>query len=179
MGIGNTTSAAALACALLNSPAEQLAGPGTGLNAEGVAHKCKIISRALRLHRSHLDSPLEALRRLGGFEIAALVGSYMRCVQIGLPVLIDGFISSVAGLTAIHLCSNSGDWFLPSHRSAEPGHTVVLDAFGAQPLLDLGMRLGEGSGAAIAVPLLRMACVLHNKMATFSEAGINGPDTCS
>ncbi len=174
MGIGNTTSAAALACALLNSPTEQLAGPGTGLDRQGVARKCNIINRALDLHRQYLKLPLEALRRLGGFEIAALVGSYMRCAQLGLPVLIDGFISSVAALTVTQLCLNSSNWFLLSHRSAEPGHTVVLDAINAQPLLNLGMCLGEGSGAATTVPLLRLACALHNKMATFSEACVTG-----
>ena len=180
MGIGNTTSTAALACALLNSPAERIVGPpGTGLDAQGLERKRKTISRALHLHRQYLESPLEALRRLGGFEIAALVGSYLRCAQIGLPVLIDGFISSVAALTVIRLCSDAGDWFLYSHRSADPGHAVVLNALGAQPLFDLSMRLGEGSGAAITVPLLRMACALHNKMATFSEAGISKQNTGS
>ena len=177
MGIGNTTSAAALACALLNLPAERLVGPGTGIDAKGLDRKRKAVNRALHLHRQYLESPFEVLRRLGGFEIAALVGSYMRCAQIGLPVLIDGFISSVSALTAIRLSSDSCDWFFFSHRSAEPGHAVVLDAIGVQPLIDLGMRLGEGSGAATTVPLLRMACALHNKMATFSEAGISRRDS--
>jgi nicotinate-nucleotide--dimethylbenzimidazole phosphoribosyltransferase len=116
---------------------------------------------------------LEALRRLGGFEIAALTGSYMACAQMGLPVLVDGFISSVATLTAARLCPGAEDWFLFSHASAEPGHRTVLDALDARPLLDLGMRLGEGSGAAVAVPLIRLACTLHNEMATFAEAAVS------
>lgn len=176
MGIGNSTAAAALACALLGAPPEQLAGPGTGLDPSGVAYKVRVIERALDLHAHHLRSPLEALRRVGGFEIAALAGAYVACAQMGLAVLVDGFISSVAALTAARLCPGADRWFLFSHVSAEPGHRMVLDALNARALLDLGMRLGEGSGAAVAVPLLRMACALHNDMATFAEAGISEND---
>jgi nicotinate-nucleotide--dimethylbenzimidazole phosphoribosyltransferase len=124
-------------------------------------------------HSRHHDIPLEALRRLGGFEIAALVGSYIACAHIGLPVLVDGFISTVAALAATRLCPGTEHWLLFSHTSAEPGHRLVLNALKAQPLLDLGMRLGEGSGAAVAVPLVRMACMLHNDMATFAEASVS------
>lgn len=173
MGIGNTTAAAALACALLDAPPERLAGPGTGLDTHGVARKVEVIRRALACHSTHHGTPLEALRRLSGFEIAALTGSYIACAHIGLPVLVDGFISSVAALAATRLCPGAGDWLLYSHTSAEPGHRTVLEALDARPLLDLGMRLGEGSGAAVAVPLLRMACALHNEMATFAEAGVS------
>jgi len=176
MGIGNTTTAAALACALLDVPPSLLAGPGTGLDAHGVAHKIEVIRQALNRHSQHLDVPLEVLRRLGGFEIAALTGSYIACAQIRLPVLVDGFISSVAALAAVRICPGVEHWFMFSHVSAEPGHRVVLDALDAHPLLDLGMCLGEGSGAAIAVPVLRMACALHNDMATFAEAGVSEKD---
>lgn len=176
MGIGNTTAAAAVACALLDAPPEQLAGPGTGLDTKGVARKTEVIRQALDYHSQHHGTPLEALRRLGGFEIAALTGSYMACAHMGLPVLVDGFISSVAALAAARLCPGAEHWFLFSHTSAEPGHRTVLDALNAQPLLDLGMRLGEGSGAATAVPLLRLACTLHNDMATFAEAGVSEKD---
>ena len=193
MGIGNTTAAAALACALLGAEAstpgmeeveqrwEQLptalAGPGTGLNAQGVIRKAEVIRRALTLHREHLADPLEALRRLGGFEIAALAGSFIACAQMGLTVLVDGFIASVAALVAARRCPGTNDWFIYAHASAEPGHARVLAALDARPLLDLGMRLGEGSGAATAVPLLRLACALHNEMATFAEAGVSGKDS--
>jgi nicotinate-nucleotide--dimethylbenzimidazole phosphoribosyltransferase len=173
MGIANTTSAAALACALLDRPAVDLSGPGTGLDREGVAHKAAVIARALELHRPHLADPLEGLRRLGGFEIAAMTGAYIACAQIGVPALVDGFIAGVAALTAVRLCPGVGDWLLYGHRSAEPGHALVLAALGAEPMLDLGMRLGEGSGAAVAVPLLRLACALYNRMATFAEAGVS------
>lgn len=174
MGIGNTTAASAIACGLLDLPAEQLTGPGTGLNSEGVRHKARIISDSLSLHKDQLDSALSVLQYLGGFEIAAITGSYLQCAKSGLPVVIDGFISSVAALCAERICPGSRDWFYFSHHSAEPGHGLVLQALNATPLLDFNMRLGEASGAAVVVPLLRMACALHNQMATFEEAAIAG-----
>ena len=177
MGIGNTTVASALACMLLSASPEQLVGPGTGLDSRGVAHKTEVIRQALACHKNHNGTVIEILRRLGGFEIAALVGSYIACAQIGLPVLIDGFICSVAALAAEQLSPGTGKWLLYSHTSAEPGHRVVLDALEARPLVDLGMRLGEGSGAAVTVPVLRMACTLHNDMATFTEAGVSEKHT--
>ncbi|VAX06698.1 Nicotinate-nucleotide--dimethylbenzimidazole phosphoribosyltransferase [hydrothermal vent metagenome] len=176
MGIGNTTAASTLACAITGIPANQLAGPGTGLNQEGISHKVEVIQRALTLHQDHLDEPLEALRRLGGFEIAALVGSYITCAIKGLPVLVDGFITSVAALIATQINPGTKDWLIFAHQSAEPGHLLVLEALEATPLLDISMRLGEGSGAAITLPLLRLACALHNNMATFTEAGVSGKD---
>ena len=172
MGIGNTTAAAALACALLELPAAALVGPGTGLDAAGVARKQGVVAQALALHGPYLADPLAALMRLGGFEIAALAGAYCACAQRRLPIVVDGFISSVAALAAIRLCAGAGDWMLLAHASAEPGHRVVVDALDQRPLLDLGMRLGEGSGAAVVIPLLRLACALHAEMATFAEAGV-------
>ncbi|MBK1650108.1 nicotinate-nucleotide--dimethylbenzimidazole phosphoribosyltransferase [Rhabdochromatium marinum] len=174
MGIGNTTAATAMACALLGCAPETITGPGTGLDVAGVARKVAIIAAALQQHPQARQAPLEALRRLGGFEIAALTGAYVACAQIGLPVIIDGFISTAAALTAARLCPHAEDWFLFAHTSAESGHRLMLNALHAQPLLNLGMRLGEGSGAALAVPLLRQACALHNDMATFAEAEVAG-----
>ena len=173
MGIGNTTAATALACALLSAPPEALTGPGTGLDERGVARKMSVIRRALEKHSAHLRTPREILQRLGGFEIAALTGAYIRCAQLGLPALIDGFISSAAALAASRLVPGARGWWLFAHRSAEPGHAAILAALEARPLLDLGMRLGEGSGAAVAVPLLKLACALHDGMATFAEAGVS------
>lgn len=178
MGIGNTTAAAALACAYLEEPPEILAGPGTGLDAAGVGRKIEVLKRVLARHRPALaelagreeEQARETLRRLGGFEIAALAGAYLRCGQRGLPVLVDGFISSVAALAASRLNPDVAAWFIFAHASAEPGHRRVLAALAAEPLLDLGMRLGEGSGAATAFPLLQLACALHSEMATFEEA---------
>lgn len=173
MGIANTTSAAALACALLQHTPQQLAGPGTGLDQAGVQHKAEVVARALRLHAPHLNDPLEILRRLGGFEIAALTGAFIGCAQRGITVLVDGYITTVAALLAVRIQPGVAEWLLYAHRSAEPGHILMLDALKAEPLLQLGMRLGEGSGAAVAVPVMRLACSLHNDMATFAEAGVS------
>lgn len=173
MGIGNTTSATALACLLLNEQPSLLTGSGTGLDSKGITHKINVITQALSLHRPQIISPLDALRRVGGFEIAALTGAYIHGAQIGLPLLVDGFISTVAALTAEHVFPECKNWFLYSHRSTESGHDTILKALGAEPLIALDMRLGEGSGAAIALSLLRMACKLHNEMATFSEAQVS------
>ncbi|WP_439861495.1 nicotinate-nucleotide--dimethylbenzimidazole phosphoribosyltransferase [Pseudomonas sp. MBLB4136] len=172
MGIGNTTAATALACCLLDCPAAELVGPGTGLDGDGVAHKARVIEAALALHGPALRGPFEALQRLGGFEIAALVGAYLACAQQGVPALVDGFICSVAALLAVRLNPACRDWLLFAHCGAEPGHRRVLDALAAEPLLQLGLRLGEGSGAALAVPLLQLACRLHEEMATFAEAAV-------
>ncbi|MCW8919413.1 MAG: nicotinate-nucleotide--dimethylbenzimidazole phosphoribosyltransferase [Gammaproteobacteria bacterium] len=172
MGIANTTAATAIGCALLQRPAIELAGPGTGLPAAGVSHKAQVIERALVLHRAAMASPLAILRCVGGFEIAALCGAYIAAAQAGLPVLVDGFISSSAALLALRLNPAIAPWLILSHASAEPGHAALVAAIGGEPLLDLGMRLGEGSGAAVTVPLLRLACALHNNMATFAEAGV-------
>lgn len=173
MGIGNTTAATAIACGLLNKDPVTIAGPGTGLNAEGVRRKIEVLQRALALHKADRADDYEVLRCLGGFEIAALVGAYIACAQLAIPVLVDGFIASVAALTAARLAPGCNEWFFYGHVSGEPGHRVILRALDAQPLVDLGMRLGEGSGAAVAVPILRMACALHNGMATFAQAAVS------
>ncbi|MFO2464789.1 nicotinate-nucleotide--dimethylbenzimidazole phosphoribosyltransferase [Pseudomonas sp. 15FMM2] len=172
MGIGNTTAASALACALLACPVSDLTGPGTGLNAQGVSHKAAVIERALALHAPRRGDTLQTLFSLGGFEIAALVGAYLACAQEGVAVLVDGFICSVAALVAVRLNPSCRDWLLFGHCGAEPGHRHVLQSLAAEPLLHLGLRLGEGSGAALAVPLLRLACALHGQMATFAEAAV-------
>jgi nicotinate-nucleotide--dimethylbenzimidazole phosphoribosyltransferase len=182
MGIGNTTAAAALSCALLGMPGRDLAGPGTGLDAGGVSRKAAVIDRALALHgfapaldrAANPDLAYAALRCLGGFEIAALAGAYIACAQLGLPVLVDGFITTAAALAACRMNPGVRDWLLFAHAAAEPGHARLLAALDAQPLLRLEMRLGEGSGAATALPLLRLACELHGGMATFAEAGVSG-----
>lgn len=174
MGIGNTTSAAALACALLEQPPADLVGPGTGLDAAGQSHKISVVARALDRHGDN-RSPLEVLASLGGLEIAALTGALLGAAQRRIPVLVDGFIVSVAALVGVRQQPGLRDWLLFAHRSAEPGHQRVLDALDARPLLDLNMRLGEGSGAAVALPLIRSACAVHNRMATFSDAGVSNP----
>lgn len=172
MGIGNTTSATALACALLGEDATALTGPGTGLTPEGVAHKAQVIAQALARHGTRPE-PLAVLASLGGFEIVALAGAFIGCAVRGIPVLVDGFIVSTAALAACQLRPQLRPWLLFAHQSREPGHQRLLHALDATPLLDLSLRLGEGSGAAVAVPLLRNACALHNQMATFADANVS------
>ncbi|TCK04714.1 nicotinate-nucleotide--dimethylbenzimidazole phosphoribosyltransferase [Marinobacterium mangrovicola] len=176
MGIGNTTPAAALSAVLLGCSAAETVGPGTGLNNAGVLHKVKVVEQALALHQPHSNDSLELLRRLGGFELAALTGAYLHCAKLGVPALVDGYICSVAALLACRIQPGCEDWLFFAHRSAEPGYRLLAEALPSKPLLDLGFRLGEGSGAAVAVPLLRMACTLHNGMATFAEAAVSGSE---
>jgi nicotinate-nucleotide--dimethylbenzimidazole phosphoribosyltransferase len=173
MGIGNTTPATALACALLDLEPAALTGPGTGLDASGVARKAEVIARALDLHVAPERTPLELLRRLSGFDIAASVGAFITAAQRGLPILVDGFIISSAAMGAVRLNPGVRPWMLFSHSSAEPGHRLMREALDADPYLDLGLRLGEATGAAPLVPLLRLACILHRRMATFAEAGVS------
>ena len=173
MGIGNTTTSSALASALLKNPVTDIVGPGTGLDNKGIQHKIAVIERALAFHNDNNKKPLDILQNLGGFEIVALVGAYIRAAQLGLPCLIDGFITSVAALFATQLSTGVKQWFIYAHRSAEPGHRIVLQALSAKPLLNIGMRLGEGSAAASVIGLLQNALALHNNMATFEQAGVS------
>lgn len=175
MGIGNSTSAAAVAAAMLGRPPADLVGAGTGVDAEKIALKARLIEAAL-VRAGCLSRPIgaaDALVLVGGFEIAALAGAMVRAAQIGVSVAVDGFIATVAALCAVDLNPGVRDWLTFAHRSQERGHGLVLDELSAEPLLDLHMRLGEGSGAAVAVPLLRLACALHNEMATFDEAAVS------
>lgn len=172
MGIGNTSSATALGCAFLQQPASYLAGPGSGLDDDAVMRKARLIDAALARHADDEMTPLDILRAYGGFEIAALTGAFIRCAQRRLPILVDGFICTAAALCATQINPTTRDWMLFGHQSAEPGHELMLYALDAEPILNLDMRLGEGSGAACAAGLLRMACALHNNMATFEDAGV-------
>lgn len=172
MGIANTTSAAAILAALENLTAEQVTGRGTGVDDAGLAHKTRVVAQALDLHRPQWANWRGVLQSVGGLEIAALCGAYIRCAQRGIPVLVDGFIATVAALAACYANEGVRPWLLASHRSAESGHLLALQALNKEPLLDLGMRLGEGSGAAVTVPLLQNALRLHCEMATFADAGV-------
>ncbi|MFT6259569.1 MAG: nicotinate-nucleotide--dimethylbenzimidazole phosphoribosyltransferase [Bermanella sp.] len=171
MGIGNTTSASALASAYLNIDAINMVGCGTGLDASKLPYKAQVIEQALALHISR--HPMDILKNLGGFEIVALVGAYIQCAQQGTTVLVDGFISSTAALLAVAINDSIRPWLMFSHESAEPGHGAILSALNALPLLNIGMRLGEGSGAAVTVSLMQSAVALHNQMATFKGAGVS------
>lgn len=172
MGIANTTSATALAAAFGVATAAELVGPGTGLDSAGVQHKLRVVERALDRAGNQVY-PLRILAEFGGYEIVALVGFFIAIASRNMAILVDGFIASVAALAACRINPYVRDWMLFSHTSAEPGHVRVLESLNAVPLLQFDMRLGEGSGAASAVPLLDIACALHSQMATFSEAGVS------
>lgn len=175
MGIGNTCSASALACFLLHESAEALTGVGTGIREAQLQHKKQVIDQALALHADYVaQDAFKALCAVGGLEIAAMTGAYIRCAQLGLPMVVDGFISSASALTAVRLNPEVRQWMLFGHQSAEYGHQRLLQALNAQPLLKLNLRLGEGSGAGAALGVIKLACSLHNHMATFAEAAVIG-----
>jgi len=167
MGIGNTTAASALTAALLGVEPELVCGPGTGLDAAGVARKVDVVKRALAANEG--ADPLAAF---GGFEIAFLAGLAIGCAERNVVVLVDGFITAAAVLAAVQRAPSVAAFLIASHRSPEPGHALVLDALGLEPLLDLGLRLGEGSGAALALPLLDASIAILRDMATFDDAGV-------
>lgn len=175
MGIGNTTASTALYCAYLGLDPAAVTGPGTGLDPKGVAHKAQVVAKALALHKDAVASgdALAVLAALGGLEIAALAGAVLGAAAQGLLVLVDGFIATAAFAAAWKTCPAVKDWCVFSHASAEPGHAAVLRAVDAEPLLDLGMRLGEGTGAALAFMLLRASADIYNNMATFAGAGVS------
>jgi nicotinate-nucleotide--dimethylbenzimidazole phosphoribosyltransferase len=172
MGIGNTTSASALVGALLGVEPATVCGRGTGLDDEGVARKAATVERALAVNEIDANDPLAVLAALGGFEIALLVGVALGCAANRVVCVLDGFITSAAALVAARLAPGAFAAMIASHRSTEPGHAIVLDALGLEPVLDLGLRLGEGSGAALALPILRSAVAVLNEMATFADAGV-------
>jgi nicotinate-nucleotide--dimethylbenzimidazole phosphoribosyltransferase len=171
MGIGNTTSAAALHAALLGVPATAVCGRGTGLDDAGVRRKVDVVERALAANAPLGDS-VDVLAALGGYEIAFLAGVALGAAAERVAVVLDGFIVTAAGLVAARLEPVAADYMIAAHISPEPGHRLGLDALGLDPLLDLGLRLGEGTGAALALPLLRAALALHAEMATFEDAGV-------
>lgn len=173
MGIANTSSATAIACSILNLRASQLTGAGTGLDSSGIEHKAKMIQQALDRHQVKSNAPLNVLQTYGGFEIAAMTGAYLAAAQKKLPILVDGFICTVAALVATRVNPDIKPWLIFAHRSQEQGHQLILTALDAKPLLNLDMRLGEASGAAVAISLLRSACALHTQMATFEQADVS------
>jgi nicotinate-nucleotide--dimethylbenzimidazole phosphoribosyltransferase len=176
MGIGNTTAASALCAALLGGSAAQWVGRGTGVDDAGLERKCATVESAIRRHRRILDDPLAAATALGGRELAALAGATLAARHRNIPVLLDGFVATSAVVPLIRLNPAIPDHCLAAHVSAEAGHRALLRRIGMRPLLDLDMRLGEASGAAVAILVLRAALSCHASMATFAEAGISGPD---
>ena len=174
MGIGNTTSAAAIYAALYGGPAARWTGRGTGVDDTGLARKNAAIDAALALHGPALDDPLEIMRRLGGREIAAMMGAIMTARLNRTPVVLDGYVVCAAAALLHALDPHALDHCVAGHVSAEGAHRAVLERLGKRPLLELDMRLGEGSGAALAIGLIRAALACHRDMATFDSAGVAG-----
>jgi|SRR5581483_4777191 len=172
MGIGNTTAASALCAKLLDAAPVDVCGRGTGLDDAGVARKIEVVERALAANDVDAADAVGVLAALGGFEIALLVGVVLGCRAERIPVVLDGFITAAAALVAAQVERDAVDAMIAGHRSPEPGHALVLDALGLAPILDLGLRLGEGTGAALAIPIVRSALALLNEMASFDEAGV-------
>ena len=173
MGIGNTTTTSAVAAALLSRPAAEMTGKGAGLSDEGLAKKIAVIDAAIARHRPDPADPVDVIAKVGGFDIAAMTGFYLGCALHRVPAIMDGFISTVAALAAVRLCPAVRDALTASHLSAEPGAGYVMEALGLTPLLKLGMALGEGTGAASAMPLIDMALRVYFDMPSFDGIGID------
>jgi nicotinate-nucleotide--dimethylbenzimidazole phosphoribosyltransferase len=174
MGIGNTTPSAAIAAAFTGRDPAEIAGRGTGLDDAGVQHKIEVIRRALAVNQPDPDDALDVLAKVGGFEIAGLAGAMLAAAANRVPVMVDGFISTAAAMIAVGLAPDVRSYLIASHHSQEQGHGVMLDWLGLTPLLDLDLRLGEGTGAALGISLAEAACKVLDEMATFAEAAVAG-----
>ncbi len=164
MGVGSTTSSGAIVASMLGVAPDLVAGPGSGLDERGMAHKAEVIQRAVELHASFVRSPMEVLRYFGGFETAALCGAYLACGQEGVPIVVDGLTTLAAALVATHLQPRLKPWIIVAHRSAEPGQLPAIQALGNRPVLQLDMRMGLGTGAMALWPLLRLAVAIYREM---------------
>jgi len=173
MGIGNTTSATALTAVFTGNPISKLTGRGTGLDDAGLQRKINVIEEVIRFHRPDPAKPLDVLQRVGGLEIAGMAGVILGAASAGVPVVLDGFISSSSALVAAGIAPQTKPYMIASHRSVEIGHTAILEYLGLEPLFDLRMRLGEGTGAALAMNFIEASCKLLDEMATFDSAGVS------
>jgi nicotinate-nucleotide--dimethylbenzimidazole phosphoribosyltransferase len=173
MGIGNTTSSSALTAAFTGAPPAEVVGRGTGLDDDGLHRKTDVVRRALALHRPDPADAVGTLAQLGGFEIAGLAGVALGAIAARIPVIVDGFICGAAALTAARIAPAAAASMIASHRSVEAGHRAVLKAIGQRPLLDLDLRLGEGTGAVLAMGLCEAALAIVREMATFASAGVS------
>jgi nicotinate-nucleotide--dimethylbenzimidazole phosphoribosyltransferase len=176
MGIGNTASAAALCGALFGGSAAEWVGPGTGVTGAALEHKIRIVDAAVKHHRPQASDAFDVLRRLGGRELAAITGAIIAARRARVPVVLDGYACTAAAAVLFAIDPHALDHCVVAHRSAEPGHTRLLETIGKKPLLDLGMRLGEASGATLAIAILKAAVACHKGMATFAEAGVSGKE---
>ncbi len=173
MGIGNTTTSSAVLCVLLSAPVEDVTGRGGGITDESFRKKKAVIRQAIQVNQPQKDDPVDVLAKVGGFDLAAMCGAFLGAAATHRPVVIDGFISAVAALCAVRLCPNARGYLVPSHASYEIGYRLAMEAMDLQPMLLLGMRLGEGSGCPLAFQVLEAACAIINDMATFDQAGID------
>lgn len=176
MGIGNTTASSAILSILSGKSIEKLVGHGTGISNEQVLHKQKIILQGIEARKPDRNDPIDVLAKVGGLEIAAMTGAMLAAAAHNIPILVDGFICSVAAVLATKLCSNTKGYMIIGHRSVENGHQVAIQLLEKQPILDLGLRLGEGSGAAVAFPILQSATLMLKNMATFTSAGVTNKE---
>jgi nicotinate-nucleotide--dimethylbenzimidazole phosphoribosyltransferase len=176
MGIGNTTPSAAIAVALTGRSAAEIVGRGTGVDDEGLQRKINTVVQAVKINQPDPSDGLDVLSGLGGFEIAGLVGAILAAAANRKPVVIDGYISTAAAMVAVSLAPQVRDYLISAHRSLELGHQIMLEWLGLEPLLDLEMRLGEGTGAVLAISIIEAACKTLDEMATFSEAGVSDKD---
>ena len=172
MGIGNTTAAAALGAVFTGRPASAITGKGTGISDATLTHKVAVINRAMALHKVSADDPLGALAAVGGLEIAGITGLILGAAAARRPLVLDGFIATAGALVAVRLVPAVADFLIAAHRSAEPGHQIMLDHLGLLPLLNFKMRLGEGTGAVLGINLLQAGVRIFCEMATFDEAGV-------
>jgi nicotinate-nucleotide--dimethylbenzimidazole phosphoribosyltransferase len=173
MGIGNTTPSAAITAVMTGRPAAEVTGRGTGIDDAGHARKVSVIQRALELHRPDRTDALDVLAKVGGLEIGGLAGLILGAAAARVPVVLDGFIAGAAALIAMGLQPRCRDYLIASHRSVERGHQAILDHMGLKPLLDLNLRLGEGTGACLGMSLVCAAIKIYTEMATFDEAGVS------
>jgi nicotinate-nucleotide--dimethylbenzimidazole phosphoribosyltransferase len=177
MGIANTTASSALAAVFTGRSPEEVTGRGTGVCDAGLERKIDAIRRGLRTNRPDPADALDTLTKVGGFEIAGLAGVVLGCAALRVPVVMDGFIASVAALVAVRMAPRAAGYLIASHRSVEVGHGAVLEALGSKPLLDLELRLGEGTGAALAMGLVDASLRILHEMATFQHAGVSDRGT--
>jgi nicotinate-nucleotide--dimethylbenzimidazole phosphoribosyltransferase len=177
MGIGNTTSSSAIFSILGNARVEDVTGRGTGIDDSALIKKISVIQKGIDLHQPDSEDPIDILAKVGGFEIGGIAGLILGAAAQSIPVVVDGFISSAGAALALKMSPSAGDYIFPSHQSSEPGHKIFFELLGHPPLFDLNMRLGEGTGALLAVNLIQSAIKIYNEMATFQSAGVSTKQT--
>ena len=176
MGIGNTTPATAIISVLTGCPPKEVAGPGTGINAEGISHKARIVEKSIAINQPDRTDGLDVLAKVGGFEIGAIVGAMLAAAEARIPIVVDGFIVTAAAMIAATIEPQAAAYMIAGHRSAEPGHDIALNALGIKPLLDIRLRLGEGTGAVLAMHQVEAAALILREMATFADAGVSNKE---